>query len=167
MRMEKTTHLWPKRRQRLLGLFFCFAPSLSSSSSPSSSSPPVSWSFVPLSVPVPWHYRPISLLPISTLRAVVHGGRWWWWWWWWFVVRCSSMSSAPHGSLSSSSLSSLHPSGPCLLLVIGRSPSRFPSLSTASTCDPPHEQWLAGLGQVLGRLLLCPLSSIPYNPSTP
>jgi len=76
MRMEKTTHLWPKRRQHLLGLFFCFAPSLSSSSSPSSSSPPVSWLFVPLSVPVPWRYRPVSLLPVSTLRAVIRGGRW-------------------------------------------------------------------------------------------
>ena len=90
-----------------------------------------------------------------------------WWWWWWFVVRRSSLSSAPHGSSSSSSLSSLRPSGPCLLLVVGRSPSHFPSLSTASTCDPPHKQWLAGLGQVLGRSLLCLLSSISYNPSTP
>jgi hypothetical protein len=43
----------------------------------------------------------------------------------------------------------LRPPCPCLLFVVRRSPFHCPSSLAASTCNPPHEQWLAGLGWVL------------------
>ena len=43
----------------------------------------------------------------------------------------------------------LRPLCPCLLFVVRRSPFHCPSSLAASTCNPPHEQWLAGLGWVL------------------
>jgi hypothetical protein len=49
------------------------------------------------------------------------------------VFRCSSSSS----------------SSPVSLSPVRRSPFHCPSSLAASTCNPPHEQWLAGLGWVL------------------
>ena len=43
----------------------------------------------------------------------------------------------------------LCPPCPCLLFIVRCSPFHCPLSLAASTCNPPHEQWLAGLGWVL------------------
>jgi hypothetical protein len=55
----------------------------------------------------------------------------------------------------------LHPPCPCLLFVVHHSTFHCPSLLAAGTCNPPHEQWLTGLGWVLA---ICCCSSITHPP---
>jgi len=89
---------------------------------------------------------PSNPVPVSTLRTVVHSRVLWWW--------------CRHSSFVFYHLR-FRPPCPCLLFVVRRSPFHCPLSLAASTCNPPHEQWLAGLGWVLA-IRRC--SSITHPP---
>ena len=113
----------------------------------------VSWAFF-LFFPMPSSYCHLHHCPSSPLRPCPH----------FHPANSCSQQGAVVVVVSSFIVCRLHlhPPCPCLLFIVHCSPFHCPSSLAASTCNPPHEQWLTGLGWVLA--VCCCSSTITHPP---